>query len=126
MSHVVRGAEDVELPLPTGRGETGERAAAIGPIAREGVDPEPSTRPRAVTSGPSTTYRYDDASELTGKNGSTTGWSCDELGKGDCRGERHYPYVRCGSTTARQALAPTTTNGVDTDSSANRRAPSTP
>ncbi|MER7236360.1 RHS repeat-associated core domain-containing protein [Streptomyces olivaceus] len=27
-----------------------------------------------------TTYTYDDASELTGKNGSTTGWSYDKLG----------------------------------------------
>ncbi|MFD5949775.1 RHS repeat-associated core domain-containing protein [Streptomyces collinus] len=27
-----------------------------------------------------TTYSYDDASELTGKNGSTTGWSYDKLG----------------------------------------------
>ncbi|MFD5970960.1 hypothetical protein [Streptomyces sp. NA03103] len=27
-----------------------------------------------------TTYTYNDASELTGKNGSTTGWSYDKLG----------------------------------------------
>ncbi|MGA5604501.1 hypothetical protein ACPCUF_26290 [Streptomyces griseoincarnatus] len=27
-----------------------------------------------------TTYTYNDASELTGKNGSTTGWAYDKLG----------------------------------------------
>ncbi|MFE0893656.1 RHS repeat-associated core domain-containing protein [Streptomyces rochei] len=42
---------------------------------------QPRKRPHPAERRPDrTTYTYNDASELTGKNGSTTGWSYDKLG----------------------------------------------
>ncbi len=46
-----------------------------------------------------TTYTYNDASELTGKNGSTTGWSYDKLGN---------ETGAAGNTPARVSPGPTT------------------